>query len=432
VSRASHAATFLAGVTVAAALRVGAAPSDDGGDRYHALDAFAQALADVANEYVEPIDESRLIHDATRGMLASLDRHSQYFSPRRYTKLRQDTEGEYASVGLVLGPGSTDDDDPTAQPWPYVDEVIEGSPAARAGIRPDDRLVSVAGEVTAKDNKETREAGAWETRLRGATGTRINIQIWRTGDKVPRDLSLVREQIKVPSVTSEAVEPGVGYLAVRRFAEATSADVAAGLTALEKAGSLKVLVLDLRQDPGGLVDQAVKVADLFLDDGLIVTIRGRRGAVEQQTARKAGTWPAFPIFCLVDGGSASAAEILAGALGDRKRATLIGSRTYGKGSVQTFFNLDDGAGLKLTTARYYTPSGRSLEGSGITPDIVVNDFDAVEVVAGAPGPGSGSGAGSGGGSGAAPVNGARILERMTDDPQLARAIQEARRVLGSK
>ncbi len=431
MSRASHAATFLAGVTVAATLQVGAAPSDAGG-RYQALDAFAQALAYAATEYVDPIDESRLIHDATHGMLAGLDRHSQYFSPRRYTKLRQDTEGEYASIGLVLGPGSVDDDDPGAQPWPFVDEVIEGSPAARAGLLPDDRLVSVDGQVTAADGKEVREAGAWETRLRGATGTRVKIQVWRTGDKAPRELSLVREQIKVPSVASEPVEPGIGYVAVRRFAEATGADVAAGLTALEKSGNLRALVLDLRQDPGGLVDQAVKVADLFLDEGVIVTIRGRRGAVEEQVAHKAGTWPAFPIFCLVDGGSASAAEILAGALQDRKRASLIGSRTYGKGSVQTFFNLDDGAGLKLTTARYYTPSGRSLEGSGITPDIEVGDFEAVEVVAGNPAPSPDASAAAGGASGAAPVNGARILDRMNDDPQLARAIQEARRVLGSK
>jgi carboxyl-terminal processing protease len=420
-------------MVVAAALGAAAMPSDTQApskpaDRYGALDTFAQALSFVANEYVDPVDETRLVHDATRGLLSSLDRHSQYFSPRRYQKLRQDTEGEYASVGLVLGPGQTDDAHPELQPWPYVDEVIEGSPAAKAGIAVEDRVVAIEGEATAAGGKEVKESGAWEARLRGGTGTRVKVTIFRAGWPAPKDFSLVRAQIKVPSVDGAPVENGIGYLAIRRFQEATSGDTEAALTALQKSGNLKVLILDLRQDPGGLLDQATKVADFFLEDGLIVTIRGRRGSVEEDVAHKPGTWPAFPIFCLVDGGSASAAEILAGALQDRKRATIIGERTYGKGSVQTFFDLDDGAGIKLTTARYYTPSGRSLEGTGITPDLQVGDFEGEDVVAGAPAAGDAAGSTSG----AASVNGARILERATEDPQLARAIQEARRVLGSK
>jgi carboxyl-terminal processing protease len=418
-------------MVVAAAIGAGAAPSDQAApksDRYAALDTFAQALAVVADQYVDPVDESRLVHDATRGLLASLDKHSQYFSPHRYQKLRQDTEGEYASIGLVLGPGQTDDQHPEVQPYPFVDQVIAGSPAAKAGIAEEDRIVAIDGEATAAGGKEVKDAGAWEARLRGATGTRVKVSVTRDGWPAAKDFSLVRAQIKVPSVDAQPVEPGIGYIAIHRFQEATGADTEAGLTALEKSGNLKALVIDLRDDPGGLLDQAVKVADFFLDDGVIVTIRGRRGSVEQDLAHKQGTWPAFPIFVIVDGGTASAAEILSGALQDRKRATIIGARTYGKGSIQTFYDLDDGAGIKLTTARYFTPSGRSLEGAGITPDIEVGDFAGEEVVAGAQQPADAQGSTSG----AANVNGSRILERATDDPQLARAIQEARRALGSK
>ena len=418
-------------MVVAAAIGAGAAPSDQTApkpDRYAALDTFAQALAVVSDQYVDPVDETRLVHDATRGLLASLDKHSQYFSPHRYQKLRQDTEGEYASIGVVLGPGQTDDQHPEVEPYPYVDQVIAGSPAAKAGIAEEDRVVAIEGEPTAAKGKELKDAGAWEARLRGATGTRVKITITRDGWPAPKDFSLVREQIKVPSVDGEPVEAGIGYIAIHRFQEATGADTEAALTALQQSGNLKALIIDLRDDPGGLLDQAVKIADFFLEDGVIVTIRGRRGSVEEDVAHKPGTWPAFPIFVIVDGGTASAAEILSGALQDRKRATIIGARTYGKGSVQTFFDLDDGAGIKLTTARYFTPSGRSLEGTGITPDIEVGDFAAEEVVAGGQQPGDGDGSTSG----AANVNGSRILERATDDPQLARAIQEARRAVGSK
>jgi len=244
--------------------------------------------------------------------------------------------------------------------------------------------------------------------------------------------SLVREQVKMPSVEALAVQADVGYIAIRRFQEATTEDVTAALARLRARGALKVLILDLRGNPGGLLDQAIHVADLFLESGTIVTIRGRRGSIEEEVAHAAGTWSGFPIVCLVDQQSASAAEILAGALQDHRRAIMVGLPTYGKGSVQTFFDLEDGSGLKLTTARYYTPGGRSLEATGITPDIVVDAFAAEEVVAGAgarpgtPTPVSSST------PGAADANDARIRERLADDPQFSRAFQEARRRLGSK
>jgi carboxyl-terminal processing protease len=219
-------------------------------------------------------------------------------------------------------------------------------------------------------------------------------------------------------VHDKVIEKGIGYVAIARFAEATSADTAASLARLRSARALDALVLDLRNDPGGLVDQAVAVADLFLDGGTIVTIRGRQGAVETQTAHKGGPAVDVPIIVLVDQGTASAAEIVAAALRDNGRAKLVGVPTYGKGTVQTFYDLDDGSGLKLTTARYYTPKGNSLESKGIVPDVSVEPFTPDTIVAG-----------SGNGSGAKPGNGATIIDGGDDDPQLAAAVKLARQAL---
>lgn len=427
--RASHAASFLAGAILATATFAGARGSD--GDRYRTLDTFAQALSHVATSYVDPVEERKLLYDATRGLVSGLDPHSAFFPPGRYRRLRQDTEGAFGGVGLTLGPGVTDERDPRSQPWPFVDDVVPGSPADRAGVRAEDRIVAVDGQATTEGGKETRDAGQWELRLRGASGTRVLVTVRRDGWSTPRTFSLVREQVTMPSVEHLVVMPEVGYLAIRRFQEATTDDVVAALGRLRGRGGLGVLVLDLRGNPGGLLDQAIHVADLFLDAGTIATIRGRRGSIEEQVAHAPGTWSGFPIICLVDQQSASAAEILAGALQDHRRAVMVGLPTYGKGSVQTFFDLEDGSGLKLTTARYYTPAGRSLEGTGITPDIVVDAFAAEEVVAGggaaARPPGVPAAT-----AGAAEPNDARIRERLADDPQFSRALQEARRRLGSK
>ena len=233
----------------------------------------------------------------------------------------------------------------------------------------------------------------------------------RVGWKDPRALTIVRAQVKQPSVHAKVLEPHVGYLQISKFAEATNADVAAALADLKKQDALGSLVLDLRDDPGGLVDQAILVADQFLDGGTIVTIRGRQGSVEQQNAHKGGIAIGVPVIALVDQGTASAAEILAAALHDHGRAKLVGTKTYGKGTVQTFYDLDDGSGLKLTTARYLTPKGNSLESKGIIPDVIIDSFAPEEIV-------GGGGAGSG--------NGATIKEAGTDDPQLAAAVQLAK------
>lgn len=250
--------------------------------------------------------------------------------------------------------------------------------------------------------------------MRGASGTRVTVAVLRAGWKDPRPFVLVRAQVKLPSVRHRVLERGIGYLAIARFAEATSTDTAAALAQLRAQNALEVLVLDLRNDPGGLVDQAIAVADLFLDSGTIVTIRGRQGTVEKQTAHKGGVATSVPIIALVDQGTASAAEILAGALRDHGRAKLVGTKTYGKGTVQTFFDLDDGAGLKLTTARFYTPKGNSLESKGLVPDVIVDGFQPEEIVVG-----SGSGSGAGGGSDA-------TIEDVDADPQLDAAVKLAR------
>jgi carboxyl-terminal processing protease len=421
MSRATHAAAFLGGALVATALTARALPPRDVA-RFKTLDTFAQALATVQSSYVDAVDEKALLYDATRGMLHNLDPHSTFLPPNRYKNLRQDTEGEFGSVGVALFPGEVDEARPRVPPYPSIDEVHEGSPADVAGLQVDDKVTAIDGAPTAEAGHELRDAGAWENKLRGASGTRVIVGILRVGWKEPRDFTLVRAQVKQPTVKQRVLDKGVGYLAITRFSESTSADVALALGQLAKQRALEALVLDLRNDPGGLVDQAILVADQFLDSGTIVSIRGRTGT-ETQTAHKGGLATGVPITILVDQGTASASEILAASLRDHGRAKLVGARTYGKGTVQTFFDLADGAGLKLTTARYYTPKGNSLESKGLIPDVKVDAFAPETIVIG-----------GGNGSGAPEATDATIGESTSDDPQLSIAVKLARQAAhgGSK
>lgn len=421
LSRASHAAAFAAGAVAATALAAHAVPRTDV-VRFKALDAFAQALATIEANYVDVTDEAKLLDDAKRGMLHNLDPHSTFLPPSRYQHLRQDTEGEFGGIGVTLSPGEIDDARPGVPPYPSIDDIVRGSPAEVAGLAPDDKVVAINGETTADAGREKREAGAWETRLRGASGTRVTLLVLRTGWREPRAFTIMRAQVKQPTVRHDVLDSGIGYLVITRFSEATAADAVASLTKLRALHALGVLILDLRNDPGGLVDQAIAVADQFLDAGTIVTIRGRQGGIETQSAHKGGIAVDVPVIALVDQGTASAAEILAAALHEHGRAKLVGAPTYGKGTVQTFFDLDDGSGLKLTTARYVTPRGNSLESKGIVPDVRVVADDLVR-----------SDAGGGDGSGAGTRNDATI-NSTTDDPQLATAVRLARQTLhgGSK
>jgi carboxyl-terminal processing protease len=411
VSRASHAAAFAAGAVVASAIVAAAVPRADVA-RFKSIDAFAQALATVEANYVDPTDERKLLYDAARGMLHNLDPHSTFLPPSRYQHLRQDTEGEFGGVGVGLAPGEVDDARPSVPPYPTIDEIVRGSPADLAGLQLDDSVVAIDGEATAETGREKRDAGTWEARLRGASGTRIALSVLRTGWREPRVFTIVRAQVKQPTVRTDVIDKRIGYLAITRFSEATAADAIAALTSLRQRGALDALILDLRNDPGGLVDQSIAVADQFLDAGTIVTIRGRHGTVETQVAHKGGVAVGVPVIALVDQGTASAAEILAAALHDHGRAQLVGVPTFGKGTVQTFYDLDDGSGLKLTTARYYTPAGKLLESHGIVPDVTALAFAPEEIVAG-----------DRNGSGASTGNDATI--KSVDDPQLASAVRLA-------
>jgi carboxyl-terminal processing protease len=417
VSRATHAAAFVAGALIAGAVGAGAVPRDL--QRFKTLDAFAQALATVQTSYVDPVDEQRLIYDAARGMLHNLDQYSTFLPPNRYKNLRQDTEGEFGGVGVTLAPGTIDDTRPGMPPYPTIESVVPRSPADMAGLTLDDRVVSIDGAPTADAGHELANATTFEGKLRGPSGTRVTLSIVRAGWKEPRPISLVRAQVKLPTVTQRVIEPRIGYLQITRFAEATAQDAQAALAKLRAQGALDALVLDLRGDPGGLVDQSVAVADQFLDGGTIVTIRGRGGQVEQQSAHKGGAAIGVPVILLVDHGTASASEILAAALRDHGRAKLVGTPTYGKGTVQTFFDLEGGAGLKLTTARYYTPKGNSLESKGLIPDLVVDAFAGEEIVGHTI-----VGAGSGSGATIPPDDASE-----DDDPQLTAAVKLARQAL---
>jgi carboxyl-terminal processing protease len=365
--RTSTIGAFLAGALLATAVGAWAGPAAKSGrseKRFQKLDVFARVLSYVENNYVEAIDEQKLIYGAAKGMVHTLDPHSAFMTPEEFADLQADTEGEFGGVGLQI---QADDDG-----VPVIVEVIEGTPAARAGLAAGDRLVAIDGVST-----RGGEAAEPTSRLRGKPGTKVVVSVERAGWDAPRPFEIVREVIRVKAVEARSLSPGVLHVRIKQFQERTDEEVRAALEAHKKAhGELQGVVLDLRGNPGGLLDQAVRVADLFLASGTIVTTRGRGGkTLEEQTARDSGTFTGFPMVVLIDGGAASASEIVAGALQDHGRALLMGTRSFGKGSVQSLIPLPDGSGLKLTVARYYTPKGRSIQERGIVPDVVVEQLD---------------------------------------------------------
>lgn len=367
--RARTAAAFLAGAVTATAFWTFAAPAAprepaSSAARFRALDTFAHALSLIRSSYVDPVDERELLFDAIAGMASQLDVHSSFLRPQRYQRLQEDTEGEFGDAGIALREGAVDPADPRRPPWPIVVDVAAGSPAAAAGVQVGDALVAIDGQVTAEMRAVKIGARAAAGRLRGASGTRVVVSVARVGWRRPKSLTLVRAQLKQLTV-KQRLAGDVGVLAISRFSESTAADARAALSALERGGA-KALVLDLRDNPGGIVDQAIAVADLFLDSGVIVSVR-ERSATTRRTAHAGAV--SLPLVALVDGGTASAAEIVAAALLDNGRATVVGEPTYGKGTVQTLFDLEDGAGLKVTTGRYLTPAGNQLESNGIRPHV---------------------------------------------------------------
>lgn len=348
--------------------------------RYQDLSHFASVLDLVRRNYVEPVDEHELMEGALQGLLSSLDPHSAYMSSEAYEEMQVDTSGEFHGLGIEItkGPGR----------YVLVVSPIEGTPAFRAGIEAKDQITEICPTEVPEDWEEGETCRNTQAMtlieavslMRGRKGTEITIHVYREGFEEPRPFTIKRDVVQMASVTTKTLEPGFGHLRIRSFQERTAGEVSDGLAALhvENPDGLEGLVLDLRDNPGGLLTQAVSVADHWLGDGLIVYTQGRNDDERQDfVARIEGTEPDYPIVVLVNAGSASASEIVAGALQDQDRALVLGHPTFGKGSVQTVFPLEDGAALRLTTALYYTPSGRSIQEVGIDPDIALSVLAAV-------------------------------------------------------
>jgi carboxyl-terminal processing protease len=360
----SHLGAFVLGAALTLGVGALAGPTKKVDRKFEKLDVFARVLSYVENNYVEEVDERKLVYGAVKGMMRTLDPHSDFMTPEEFADMRADTDGEFGGIGIEIN-----DDGGVI----VIVEPIAGAPAARAGLLAGDRIVAIDGAPT-----KGRPGSDTSARLRGRPGTPVKVSVERKGWDGPKEFALTRELIHVQAVEASLLEAGIGYVRIKQFQERTDEELLAALTRIksESGGNLTGLVLDLRGNPGGLLDQAVKVADLFLDRGVIVSTVGRGGKkLEEEVAREPGTWNSFPMVCLVNGGSASASEIVAGALQDHGRALLIGTQTFGKGSVQSVYELADGSGLKLTVARYYTPSGRSIQEKGITPDVVVDQLD---------------------------------------------------------
>ncbi len=343
---------------------------------YRALDVFSDVLAHVENSYVEDVDEKDLVYGAIDGMMARLDPHSVFMRPEVYRQMRDETTGEFDGLGLEV---TIQDGELTV-----VSPVVE-SPGERAGIKPGDRIVAIDGTPT-KDMNLTDAI----RRMKGPAGTKAVLEIMRDGFASPQKLTLVRDRIRTQSVDMRIIDPDRRYawVRIRAFQERTDRNL---LKALDEAraaaqGQIRGLVLDLRNNPGGLLDQAVRVADVWLNSGVIVTTAGRgRRNVEVERAHEKDTEPTYPMIVLVNKGTASASEIVAGALQDHGRAVIMGTPTFGKGSVQTIIELEDGSGLKLTVARYYTPKNRSIQELGISPDVVVAEVAPPRADEGGPG-----------------------------------------------
>lgn len=334
------------------------------GSDYEYIELFTDVMSIVKKSYVEDVDTKKLIYGAINGMLSSLDPHSSFMPPETYKELKIDTKGAFGGLGIEI---SIRDGVLT------VISPIEDTPAFKAGIKAGDQILRI-------DEKWTKDLNINDAvkRMRGQKGAKVTLTIMREGFDRPKEFSLIRDIIQVKSVRSRMLENGYGYIRIAQFQEKTDEDLGKALKALQDGGKkpFSGLVLDLRNDPGGLLDQAVRVADHFIEEGLIVYTEGREKEQQMRfSATKGGKEPNYPIVVLINGGSASASEIVAGALQDHKRAIIMGVQSFGKGSVQTIIPLSDQSGLRLTTARYFTPKGRSIQAKGITPDIIVEQID---------------------------------------------------------
>lgn len=336
---------------------------------YKTLRTFNEVLDIVEKNYVEEVDANTLIKGAINGMVKSLDPHSGFMTAEMYKELEVDTRGIFGGIGIEI----TMNKDVLT-----VVSPIEDTPAFKAGVKSGDQIIMI-------DGQSTKDITIMEAvkKLRGKNDTKVTLTIMREGFTKPKDFVLTRDIIKIKSVRSKNFDKHIGYIRLAAFQERTTDDLKKTIREVtEKTHPLQGLVLDMRNNPGGLLNQAVEVSDVFMKSGTIVSTRGRTKSMESKnTARNDGDEPTCPMVVLVNEGTASAAEIVAGALQDSGRAVIIGTQTFGKGSVQTVIPLEDGSALKLTTAKYYTPNGRSIQAEGIMPDIIVKYVAPVEAKA---------------------------------------------------
>jgi len=333
---------------------------------YKSLKIFNEVLDIVEKNYVEEVKQKKLIDEAVNGMIKSLDPHSAYLTPDQYKELQVDTSGTFGGLGIVI---SMQNDQLT------VVSPIEDTPAFKAGLKAGDRIMKIDGQIT--KGMSIQDA---VKKMRGPENTKVTLTILRKDMKEPKDYEITRAVIKIKSVKHNVYDDSIGYIRISAFQESTVDELKKALQQVNgKAKDLKGIVIDVRNNPGGLLDQAVKASDAFLKSGTIVSTKGRVKAIESKfVARDDGSEPACPMVVLVNEGTASASEILSGALQDNGRAIVLGMPTFGKGSVQTVIPLEDGSALKLTTAKYYTPKGRSIQAEGIKPDIVVEPIRVAE------------------------------------------------------
>jgi carboxyl-terminal processing protease len=332
------------------------------------LRKFTEVFSRIKDAYVEDVSDSQLLESAIRGMLADLDPHSAYLAPKDYEELEESTSGEFGGLGIEVG---------MENGFVKVIAPIDDTPAQQAGVQAGDLIIKL-------DEKPVKGMSLEEAvqLMRGKPGSILTLTIMREGDNAPKEIKVKRDIIKVTSVKSRMIDDGYGYVRITQFQADTGTQFQKALNALEKerGSDLDGLVIDLRNNPGGVLQAAVATADALLDEGLIVYTEGRIQSSRLRFSAKAGDIMAgTPIVVLINGGSASASEILAGALQDQKRAVIMGTQSFGKGSVQTVIPLDDTHAIKMTTARYYTPNGRSIQATGIKPDILVRPAELKEL-----------------------------------------------------
>ncbi len=350
---------FVTGIVLGVSLAIGHsvyALKEDQQIPFEDLQAFTEVFSKIKSDYVEGVDDKKLIEDSIRGMLSGLDPHSSYLNTSEFSELKIGTTGQFGGLGIEVG---------MENGFVKVISPIDDTPASRAGIQASDLIIKL-------DDKPVKGMSLNEAVkiMRGKPNTDIVLTVVREGELKPLIFTITREIIRVKSVKNRMLEPGFGYVRITNFQSRTSADLLKAISDMQKDQTLEGLVLDLRNNPGGVLNGAIEVSDAFINDGLIVYTEGRvDDSSHSYSATPGDSLNGAPLVILINGGSASASEIVAGAMQDHKRAIVVGTKSFGKGSVQTIQELRNGSAVKLTTARYFTPSGRSIQALGIEPDI---------------------------------------------------------------